>query len=237
MSQLFLERLANRFRGREKKAAATFTGLVEQIAGGQEPELTLAESILRDAGKTTDELAEAVNRLRARRQAKATLDKALAAPAELARVAAALQVEENKFRQAVERAESERAAVVAPLLERRQALERAITDGTRAEQLLRDTATEPAELDPLRKQLAEARRQRDKLIGLSNKLSQDAARVNTSAAWEHWGEENRLKLRNEAAGKKAAAEQYEKDAAPFQEEMRRLEGEIAAAENMALRVL
>ncbi len=189
---------------------------------------------LHSSGRTVEDLDAAVRRLKDRRAARTALDKARALPAEQARVAAALQAADDKFRQAIERAEAERAAAVGPLLERRQALERLAADGQRAEQQLRDSADPPPELADLRKQLTEIQQQRDKIIWQSNKLRQAAGAALQAGAAEGYSEAYRAKHRQEAAAKRAAAEQLERDAAPFQEEVRRLQIKIAEVEDLAL---
>ena len=233
MSQSFFDRLAGRFRGRETKAAATFAGLVAQVADGKEPALEQAEAVLVDAGKSTADLAAAVDKLKARRQARAVLDKANAAPAELRRITAALEAADAKRQQAVDLAEGEHSAAVAPLLERERALERLVEDGKRAELSLRDSAHEPAELPELRRQLVQAKQQRDGLLRLAGKAQ--AARDAAAVAAQAFGYSDSYKenYRQEAARHQAGVEQAIATAENPAEECRRLEKKIAEVENLA----
>ena len=230
-----LEKLAARLVGRREKVASNYDSLIRTVADDKPPSLEDVEAILSQAGRTVQDMATDLNRLCARRQARAVLDQARAAPAELRRVAAALEAAAANYRAAVEQAEVEHAAAVAPLLERHRALERLVEDGKRAELSLRDSAREPAELAGLREQLAQAKQHRDRRLQQAGKAqaARDAA-ATAAQAGGNWSDSYREGYKQQALTQQAGVEQAIAAAEPHAEECRRLEKKIAEALDLSL---
>ncbi len=95
-----LESLASREAAKRETASADFAVLVEQIAGGKNPDLKRAEAVLTAAGKTPADLAAEV----ARQQRVAELERTIAGQTAAADEASAEMEREASRRDGLERA-------------------------------------------------------------------------------------------------------------------------------------
>lgn len=102
------EKIAGRQKQREKARIDDFRGLVRAIAEGKEPDADRVDAVLHDAGKTLDNLRQAVERLQTRMAMNAQLDtmpKQQAEKADLeakiAKAAEVLSAAEAKFAETV----------------------------------------------------------------------------------------------------------------------------------------
>jgi chromosome segregation ATPase len=65
-----IDRILGKQQSRQAARAADFRGIVAQIADGHEPDVDHVDAILHDAGKSLDDLRQAVEQLQHRRQLK-----------------------------------------------------------------------------------------------------------------------------------------------------------------------
>jgi Ser/Thr protein kinase RdoA (MazF antagonist) len=92
------EKLARKQQERASNSETTWKSLVHQLADGLEPADAVVEKVLRDCGRTIDELAAAVDRFAKRRAAFEVLQEEAAEKAELWRLQVALQEEVDAFK-------------------------------------------------------------------------------------------------------------------------------------------
>jgi hypothetical protein len=69
-----IDKIMGKQQERERVRAADFRCIVQQIAAGEEPDADRVDAVLREAGKTPDDLRVAVEKLQRRRELKAKLD-------------------------------------------------------------------------------------------------------------------------------------------------------------------
>lgn len=129
-----IEKVTRKIRQREEKAVGSYRETVRNVSAGKDPSADDVLATLTAAGRTPADLARDVERLNARKAARAALDKLPAAAAEQAKVDAALRV----AAEALEAAESTYQRTVGPLYERRQQLDSTIAAGEAGRTLLTD---------------------------------------------------------------------------------------------------
>jgi chromosome segregation ATPase len=161
-----IERIIGKQRERQ---AADFRGLVVQIADGKEPDAEFVAQVLRDADKTVDELQQAVELLRRRRQWRQQYDRLPGLADERTQVERQIAAADA----VLEAAQKEYERVIHPLCFRMQDLRDATSEAEKAERQLWATCTDPELLDKLadvqtrlsqvRQEAGDLRRQTDNL--------------------------------------------------------------------------
>jgi hypothetical protein len=242
----FLSKLADRLSGRSRKVERSFADLVTAIADDRPPAPEQAEAVLADSGRTVADLAAAVERLKARRRARADLDAARLVPAQRDKAAATIAAANTAFEAAVEAARRKFWEVVNPLEARIRELDAAEERGRQAEALLREAEPDEgtaAELTALRERLAVARKARDDARHKAARLGREAGEaglVHQQAGDGGWNNpalsQNKAAFGRHSAELAAESDRLEREAQPHAEECRRLEAEIAAMEDAALLV-
>lgn len=151
-----IERVAGKQHERQAARVADFRGLVAKIADGQEPDADTVDSVLSAAGKTADDLREAVERLAHRRQLREQFRRLPELEAEKQKV----EREIASANAALEAAERRHHEAVAPLEARLAEIRELVSAGEAARRHLADGCTDAGLLARYRKleaALAEAR--------------------------------------------------------------------------------
>jgi hypothetical protein len=174
-----LERVLGTHRERQ---ALNFRELVVEIADGIEPDPEVVARALYDSKKDRDDLQEAVELLKRRRQWRQQYDRLPELAAERAEVRRQIAAAEEVF----EAAEKERFHVVEPLRGRDEEIGVVAWEGEKAGQELQNTCTDPVVLEQLsdvqmrltnkREQAGDLRRQIDQLRELAKDDRAEAAR-------------------------------------------------------------
>jgi hypothetical protein len=134
-----IERILGKQRQRQEARQADFSGIVQAIAEGEEPDVERIDAVLHEAGKSLDELREAVERLQHRRELKARLDRLPA----LASKRSQVERQIAEAGQALEQAEDRHEATVSPLRMHLEDIKEQIWAGEQARHELWNTCTDP----------------------------------------------------------------------------------------------
>lgn len=127
-----IERLKTMMAAREQRAIATFEELAAELARGTEPPIERVQKILAESGRSVDDLAQVVEREKAKSQARQQI-------AEGERAAIALQQVEgeiSKHDRALSEAREKHGKAVTPLIARRDQLKATVSTGQQARQRL-----------------------------------------------------------------------------------------------------
>ena len=116
-----LEKLAARLVGRREKVASNYDSLIRTVADDKPPSLEDVEAILESSGADGSRHGHGPEPFVCAATGPRGTRPGPRRAAELRRVAAALEAAAANYRAAVEQAEVEHAAAVAPLLERHRA--------------------------------------------------------------------------------------------------------------------
>ena len=171
-------RLCRLARERFRDVLATFRGIVQQIAVGKEPDADRVDAVLGEAGKTLDDLREAVERLQARRRLREQMD-------ELPKLAVERQEIEKQLAAAdniLADAEQQHSEVTAPLRARLVRIREASWAAESAKTQLVQTCDEPALVAQMRDAEAKLTQARKEVSDLRNTLSDYRDRARNESA-------------------------------------------------------
>jgi chromosome segregation ATPase len=210
-----IDRVLGKQRERQSARLAGFAGIVREIADGHEPDADLVDGILRDAGKTLDDLRTAVEKLQHRRELKARLDR-------LPKLAAQRKDVERQMidaNRALEQAEERHVEVTNPLQMHLQDLKEQIWAGEQARSTCEDEALR-ARLDEVVAHTAEAHREAAALrAGIER--SRDLAQADRQRA-------DSLVFAKRSDDLRKRAQEYDAEVVHLQTRLKAVEKELAS---------
>lgn len=172
------EKIAGRQKQREKARIDDFRGLVRAIAEGKEPDADRVDAVLHDAGKTLDDLRQAVERLQTRMAMNAQLDTMPKQQAEKADLEAKIA----KAAEVLSAAEAKFAETVNPLRWRLDAIKNELHQTWSLTQALVESCPYP-ELVERPKQIDQARPERhDEANRLRNEIEEHVKAISSYKA-------------------------------------------------------
>jgi CRISPR/Cas system CSM-associated protein Csm2 small subunit len=206
-----LSNLLEKVAGKQRSFQADFGGLVRQLADGQELDAAVVARTLQDAGKTVDELRQAVELVQRRRQWHLALEQARKLESERT----AIQQQLAQADQALTEAEQRHTEVTEPLYWRLEEIKQDVRDGDEARRRLWDTCGDPellsacaeleSELQTLSQRRIELCRRRDELRNAGRLDLERAAAAGASSEQQGLEERGRQRLRQaEALAKELA---------------------------------
>ncbi len=220
-----IDKVLGKQREREQARAADFQSIVRQIAAGKEPDADRVDDVLADAGKTLDDLRQAVERLQTRSRLRERID-------ELPKIAAEREQIEKQIAaadQVLADAERTHDEVTAPLIARMAELREASWTAQSAKAELLRTCLDPGLLDQMEdteSQLKHWRRNAAELRDVIND-HRDRARIEQDRA-----EQAKRIVRGEEQVKEHLenAKRHERTVAGCEAQLVRAEKEIAKLE-------
>lgn len=175
-----IDKIMGKQQEREKARTADFQTIVRQIVTGKEPDPDRVDAVLADAGKSLDDLREAVERLQARRRLREQLDQLPKLAAERQQVEKEIEAADN----ALTDAEQKHAEMTAPLHARLVQVREGSWAAESAKTQLVQTCTDPALLAQMRDVESQLTQARKEVSDLRNTISdyRDRARNEHAAA-------------------------------------------------------
>lgn len=168
-----MEKISGRQKERQQQKVQSYRDLVKQIASGKEPDPVSVEATLEAAGKSLDDLQQAVKRYEQRMTWKAQAVMQAALEKEQQR----LQKEVAAADKVLEDAETLHNEVTAPLYGELHQIKEGLSDASKARQLLFDSCDN----EELRTQLRELSQESQRLMGENGDLQSRIAYVATRA--------------------------------------------------------
>jgi hypothetical protein len=213
-TQTFFDKLVGRKREREQAVLSSYKQLVEAITNETEPDPDEVERLLAESGKTLDDLQADCAKLSRRIRLKASLDRRPTLEEERAKldeqIAAADRV--------LEEAEANHDEVTRPLYARRQGIDDALREASKAESdLVRE-----CENEDLKRELNDINAELLRLSNDHRELLDQASQLDQLAAAEHARAERQLDV-NLAKQYRDKAEVLEKDAKDRRRQAKRVE--------------
>jgi chromosome segregation ATPase len=231
--QTVLERLQRKLGDQQKRAAADYLTAAREIASGREPDADSLAGVLRDTGKTLDDLAADVETVKLRRRWADQVAAVPALQAELAEHQAAIAAANAELEAAEKRYEEK---TTGPAWEC-QRIQDELAAADRAKDSLARSCLDPEALGELAAVRAELQAKREERLDLHNQRQrkQEALR-NVKAAlgsFKPIHEADRELWQREAAGLEAELAELGKTESDLGKEIVRLEAaETAAAERL-----
>lgn len=226
-----IERIAGKQRERQAARAADFRSLVARIADGQEPDADTVDRVLQDAGKSLDELRQAVERLHHRRQLREQLDRLPALASERQEIEKQIAAADA----ALEAAEKKHSETTGPLVARLQQIRELVAAAEAAKRQLADTCTDDALLAEHRQVQAEV----SKAYHEAAECREAASRQRERARSERAAAERAKRIvggDDQVEEHLARAQQHEQRAAEFDAEVAKVEKRIARLQRDAAEV-
>lgn len=220
-----IERIAGKQQEREQARAADFRGIVQQIAAGKEPDADRVDAVLREAGKTLDDLREAVERLQARRRLREQLDGLPKLAAERREIEKQIAAADNTLADA----EQKHAEVTAPLHARLVQVREASWAAESAKTQLVQTCTDPALVAQKRDVELQLTQARKEVSDLRNAISDYRDRARN----EHGLAEQAQRIvhgEQQVQEHQERAKRHERSADGYQAQLLRAEKAVASLE-------
>ena len=220
-----IDSIFNKHKKRQAAHAADFRGIVIQIADGREPDADRVDAVLHDAGKSLDDLRQAVEQLQHRRQLRENWDRLPGVAAEREDIEKQLAAAQE----ALDDAEQRHAETTNPLIARLNQIRDAMMAADAAKRELANTCTDPALLAEVAAVVA-------KLTAAYREATQcrDAARAERDRAKAQHIAAERAKAiwRGDEQVKDylARAKEHERKAAEFEGGLAKVDKQIAALE-------
>ena len=217
-----IERVVGKQRKREAARAADFRHLVAEVVDGCEPDADHVEAILRDAGKSLDDLREAAERLAHRRRLREQWDRLPELAAERTEIEAKIAAADA----ALDEAEQRHTDVTGPLHFRLRQGRDAMMEADAVKRQLHDTCTDAALLAELRDVLA-------RLSATDREATEcrDAARAERDRALVARSAVERAKRilggEDQVEEHQARVKEYERKAAGFDAQLAKIEKRLA----------
>jgi hypothetical protein len=206
---------------RQEAQLADFLGIVTQVANGKEPDADRVAQVLRDTGKSVDDLRQAVETLQRRREARAKLDT-------LPKLTAERRDAERQIADAdrdLELAEKRHYDLTEPLKMRITELKDAIWA---AEQARNELCGDTADAD-LRARLADVQAQLNAVRTQADEMRKSVAEFRTWASIDRQKAE-RAGFEGEANAASERAEQRDRRAGEIEKDVPAVEKSIVALE-------
>jgi len=219
-----IQKIAGKQRERQFERHAAYRELVHAVAAGREPDADVVADVLRDTGKTLDDLQADVLLLERRREMRQKMDALPKLAAERKRI-------EMKIAEAdrvLDVAEQQHEQETSPLHFRLEEIKKAVREGDSAQRQLVDTCNDPtllAEYQSVTDGLREATGRRTALEKKLRDLQQWAASDRTEIP--------RAKTEYRAVELKERAEQRETQAAALESELVEVRERISVLEKRA----
>lgn len=220
-----IDKIVGKQQERAQAREADYLAIVQQIAAGKEPDADRVDALLREAGKTLENLTEDVERLQQRHRLREQVD-------ELPRLAAERQQVEKQIAAADEAladAEQTHAEVTAPLAARVVELREAMWAAEAAKRQLAEGCTDPVLLAHKRDIESQLDRLRRDSVNLRNAISDSRDRARNEQAL---AEQAQRIVHGEQQAKEHQdlAKRHERTVAGYEAELAKVEKAIAALE-------